>query len=108
MIIELGSKGITANSIHPGYTETDMISSYMQLPGMLEKMASVSPFNRVGTTADLGDAVALFASESARWISGQSIIVAVCFALISCISVFLSCNVHTDSLFCNRERPRIN
>lgn len=28
---------------------------------------------RVGTVQDLGDAVALLASESGRWISGQAI-----------------------------------
>lgn len=38
-----------------------------------EFVAKTSPFNRLGTIADIGDAIALLASESARWISGQNI-----------------------------------
>jgi 3-oxoacyl-[acyl-carrier protein] reductase len=41
----------------------------------LERAAKISPIGRLGQVADLGDAVALFVSESARWISGQAIIV---------------------------------
>jgi NAD(P)-dependent dehydrogenase (short-subunit alcohol dehydrogenase family) len=36
-------------------------------------LAAENPQGRLGTVADLGDAVALFASESSRWISGQSV-----------------------------------
>jgi hypothetical protein len=37
--------------------------------------ASISPMKRVGTVADVGDSVALLVSESARWISGQNILI---------------------------------
>jgi meso-butanediol dehydrogenase/(S,S)-butanediol dehydrogenase/diacetyl reductase len=40
---------------------------------LIEAFKSGSPFKRMGTIADIGDAVALIASESARWISGQAI-----------------------------------
>jgi hypothetical protein len=36
-------------------------------------LASQNPQGRLGTIGDLGDAVALIVSESARWISGQAI-----------------------------------
>jgi NAD(P)-dependent dehydrogenase (short-subunit alcohol dehydrogenase family) len=36
---------------------------------------NASPQKRMGLPNDIGDAVALIASESARWISGQSILV---------------------------------
>ncbi len=37
---------------------------------------STIPMQRFGTPGDIGDAVALLASESARWITGQNIVVA--------------------------------
>jgi NAD(P)-dependent dehydrogenase (short-subunit alcohol dehydrogenase family) len=80
-----------------GSTDTDMAKGASE--EMLDFARRLSPFNRLGTIADLGDAIALFASESARWISGQHIFVSVCFALISHASLYLlACtHPHTDS-----------
>jgi NAD(P)-dependent dehydrogenase (short-subunit alcohol dehydrogenase family) len=64
-----------------------MLAPAIADPNTKAFFASLSPFKRLGTVADIGDAVALTVSESARWISGQSIVVAVCFTFISCISV---------------------
>jgi enoyl-[acyl-carrier-protein] reductase (NADH) len=44
-------------------------------PAILEAMANISPFKRIGTVSDIGDSVALLVSESARWISGQAILI---------------------------------
>jgi 3-oxoacyl-[acyl-carrier protein] reductase len=57
-----------------GGTDTDMMSS---TPAAFIEMAkNSSPQKRLGTVSDIGDATALLASESARWISGQHIVVA--------------------------------
>jgi hypothetical protein len=46
-----------------------------ELPAQGRKMMErMSPFKRLGTVADVGDSVALLASESARWISGQAVL----------------------------------
>jgi NAD(P)-dependent dehydrogenase (short-subunit alcohol dehydrogenase family) len=59
-----------------GPIETDMLlTRSSEAVGVLEFFKNLSPQKRIGTVADFGDAVALFASESARWISGQSILV---------------------------------
>lgn len=42
-------------------------------PHFIELGKKASPQGRMGTIMDLGDAIALLASESARWISGQAI-----------------------------------
>jgi hypothetical protein len=62
-----------------------MLAPAIADPGTKAYFTNLSPQKRIGTVADLGDAVALISSESARWISGQSIIVAVSFALQHCI-----------------------
>lgn len=41
-----------------------------------DMLAATSPQKRLGTIGDIGDAVALFVSDSARWISGQNVVVA--------------------------------
>jgi 3-oxoacyl-[acyl-carrier protein] reductase len=57
-----------------GGTKTDMMSAAP--PQMIQWLIDSTPFKRLGTIADISDAVALIASESARWISGQNITVA--------------------------------
>ncbi len=65
---ELASRGITVNSILPGFTDTDM------LPERDRKMADqASPFGRIGSPKDIADAAILLASEEARWITGQEL-----------------------------------
>jgi 3-oxoacyl-[acyl-carrier protein] reductase len=73
---ELGSKGITVNTIHPGPTDTDMLAPSVANPGVRAYFEGITPFKRLGTVADIADSVALITSESARWISGQNVVVA--------------------------------
>lgn len=64
---------VTSNKI--GAVDTDMLAVGAPTPEVREFFKNMSPMKRIGTIADLGDAVALIASEGARWISGQSICV---------------------------------
>jgi len=74
LALELASKKITVNSIHPGYTDTDMLQG--AFPSIYEKSSLESqPMKRLGTPGDIADAVSLFASEQARWMTGQQILV---------------------------------
>jgi 3-oxoacyl-[acyl-carrier protein] reductase len=73
MAKEVGDRGITVNSVIPGPT----------IPGMFEwappefraQAATLSPFKRLGTPEDIADVVAFLASDQARWITGQHILV---------------------------------
>lgn len=70
---ELGGRGITVNTVHPGGIDTDMLA--LSPPSFIKAVIDATPAKRLGTIYDLGDAVSLLASESARWISGQAIVV---------------------------------
>lgn len=67
---ELGPRFITVNALSPGFTETDMLPDDEQLRSL---GASLSPFNRIGTSQDVAEVAAFLASEQARWITGQNV-----------------------------------
>ncbi len=66
--VELGPRNISVNVLSPGFTDTDM------LPGEYREYgASLSPFKRVGSAADVADVAVFLASDGARWITGQNL-----------------------------------
>ena len=66
---EMGSKGITANVVAPGFIETDMTDA---LPEMVKDGArKLTPAGRFGRPDEIAAAVAFLASERAGYISGQ-------------------------------------
>ncbi|MGW3666472.1 SDR family oxidoreductase [Streptomyces sp. NPDC005141] len=67
----LGPRGITINSVAPGITRNG--NPVFDIPEVVEQMAQLSVFNRVGEPRDVGDIVALLASDDARWITGAFI-----------------------------------
>ncbi|MEU7022624.1 SDR family oxidoreductase [Streptomyces sp. NPDC046203] len=67
---ELGPRGITVNSVAPGYTETE-INPTLAIPEIRERYSSASVFGRLGAPADIADVVSFVASDEARWVTGQ-------------------------------------
>lgn len=68
---ELGSRGVTVNVVAPGFIDTDMTAS---LPEMVkEEMLKRIPMRKLGEPSDIADAVAFLASESAKYITGETI-----------------------------------
>ena len=66
---EMGSRGITVNSIAPGFVETDMTG--VLSPELKEKLLSSIPLKRMGTPADVAAAVRFLASDDAAYITGH-------------------------------------
>jgi len=66
---EVGSRGITANAIAPGFIVSKMTDqlSEAQKGEMLKRI----PLGFLGTPRDVAEAVAFLASEEARYITGQ-------------------------------------
>lgn len=70
---EVASRGITVNSVAPGYIATDMTKKLHQ--EILETMQKNIPNGTIGTPEDVANAVAFLASEEASYIQGQIIAV---------------------------------
>ena len=68
---EIGSRGVTANVVAPGFIETDMTAVLPQ-EGIARYLASI-PANRLGQPEEVAAAVAVLASEEAGFISGAVI-----------------------------------
>jgi 3-oxoacyl-[acyl-carrier protein] reductase len=66
---EVGSRGITANAVAPGYIETKMTEKLdgKQKQALMEHI----PLGIIGTPQDVAEAVAFLASDEAKYITGQ-------------------------------------
>ncbi|MFD9190165.1 SDR family oxidoreductase [Streptomyces phaeochromogenes] len=70
----LGPRGITANTVVPATTDTDLNASWLR--GNSELIAAIAAQNaldRIGEPADVADVVALLTCRDARWVTGQLI-----------------------------------
>lgn len=70
--LELGPDGIRVNSIHPGDTETPMITGAIRDSGAVVSPESV-PLGRLGQPADVADLVAFLIGDASAYISGAEI-----------------------------------
>jgi NAD(P)-dependent dehydrogenase (short-subunit alcohol dehydrogenase family) len=52
-----------------------MSEAFYRAPGVLERREAVVPLRRVGTPADIADVVVFLASDRARYVTGQEIVV---------------------------------
>ncbi|MDE2620945.1 MAG: SDR family oxidoreductase [Sphingomonadales bacterium] len=69
---DYGARGIRANSVSPGFTETPMTAGAARLGGLIEAYARRYPLGRVGRSEDIADAVAWLASDGC-FMSGQNL-----------------------------------
>jgi len=67
---ELAPKGVTVNTVSPGYTITAMLPPD---PAFRQLGEQASPLKRLGMPNDIADVVAFVVSEEARWLTGQNI-----------------------------------
>jgi 3-oxoacyl-[acyl-carrier protein] reductase len=68
---EVGSRGITVNSIAPGFIETDM-TSYLDEKAK-KKLTQDIPLKRFGSVNDIAKLAIFLASDESSYITGQTI-----------------------------------
>ncbi len=70
---EVGSRGITANAVAPGFIETDMTADLSD--AVRDAAAGSIALGRFGTPWEIASAVGYLASDAASYITGQVIVV---------------------------------
>jgi 3-oxoacyl-[acyl-carrier protein] reductase len=68
---ELGSRGVTANVVAPGFIETDMTAELSD--DLVKKYAEQIPLGRLGSVADIAGTVEFLVSDAASYITGAVI-----------------------------------
>ena len=65
---ELASKGVTVNTVSPGYIGTDMVRAIRQ--DILDKIVATIPVKRLGTPDEIGSIVGWLASDQSGFTTG--------------------------------------
>jgi 3-oxoacyl-[acyl-carrier protein] reductase len=74
---ELGPRKIRVNSINPGVVETEGTHTEGIIGGAIEeRFLQVSPLGRIGQPGDIAPVAAFLASDDARWVTGETLVVA--------------------------------
>lgn len=72
---DLGRFGITVNAILPGLTRTATTEAMWEGSSVFAEMAAQQAIHRPGEPSDLEAVVSFLASEDARWVTGQTMVV---------------------------------
>jgi len=65
---EMAAKGVTVNTVSPGYIGTDMVNAIK--PAILEKIIETIPVKRLGRPDEIGSIVAWLAGEDSGFTTG--------------------------------------
>ena len=65
---EVASKGVTVNTVSPGYIATEMVRAIRQ--DVLDKIVATIPVRRLGTPEEIGAMIAWLASDEAGFATG--------------------------------------
>jgi 3-oxoacyl-[acyl-carrier protein] reductase len=68
---EIG-RGINVNSVSPGPVNTELFTKGKPKE-VIDHLASLNPFNRIGKPDDISEVVVFLASDNAKWINDQNI-----------------------------------
>lgn len=68
---EVGSRGIRVNSISPGPTNTELFMKGKSQEA-IDRLASLSPFNRIAQPEEIVDTILFLISDRAKWINAQN------------------------------------
>ncbi len=69
LALEVATKGVTVNTVSPGYIGTDMVKSIR--PDVLEKIVATVPVRRLGTPDEIGSIIAWIASDEGGYATGS-------------------------------------
>lgn len=73
LAVELGPRGITVNSICPGFFPSKMSNGLMEMSGGVEKIAASNPMRRLGRPEDIAGVIVYLTSRAGSHVNGAEI-----------------------------------
>jgi NAD(P)-dependent dehydrogenase (short-subunit alcohol dehydrogenase family) len=70
---ELGKRGITVNTIAPGYTATDINAEMLKDPEVRKRISGMTVMGRIGDVEDIAGVALFLASDESAWVTAQYI-----------------------------------
>jgi 3-oxoacyl-[acyl-carrier protein] reductase len=70
LAVELASRGITVNSVAPGWVDTEMVADALESEGR-DRISDAIPVGRVATPQDIAGPIVFLCSDLARHITGE-------------------------------------
>ncbi len=75
LAVEWGPQGIRVNAVAPGLIQTDFATALWDNPKLRERVEQQCPLGRIGQPQDIAGVVAFLASDAARYMTGQTLVV---------------------------------
>ena len=71
LALEVARKGVTVNTVSPGYLATEMVMAVRE--DVRQKITDAIPVGRLGQPAEIAELVAFIASEAAAFMTGSNV-----------------------------------
>ena len=75
LAIEWGPRGVTVNTLAPGFFPTELNAESFQKPGIRDRVEQFVPLGRLGRTGELTAALLFLVSPAASYVTGSTVLV---------------------------------
>jgi NAD(P)-dependent dehydrogenase (short-subunit alcohol dehydrogenase family) len=73
LAVEWAQSGIRVNAVAPTWVRTDLTAAVLDQPGILERIAELTPLRRLATPEEVAHAILFLASPAAAMITGHTL-----------------------------------
>jgi NAD(P)-dependent dehydrogenase (short-subunit alcohol dehydrogenase family) len=75
LAVEWGARNVRVNCIAPGLVKTDFARALWENPEVLARRNAATPLGRIGLPEEIAPAAVFLASDAARFMTGQTIVI---------------------------------
>lgn len=75
LALEVASRGIRVNTVHPGITETNIYNNTSITPEQLEQEKAHYPLKRFGKPEEIANAIVFLLSDASKWMTGSQLLI---------------------------------
>ena len=73
LAVEWAQSGIRVNAVAPTWVRTDLTAALLDRPGVIERIAELTPMRRLATPEEVAHAILFLASPAAAMITGHTL-----------------------------------